>query len=175
MGRLAFPKSSNVFERSLTQAAVAAGAPAYELVALNANARDVGILSIELVLKTAVSSEFALAYSASDGSTRTAPVNGINISGGEIAPATSPSVSLAEFANAWSVVPVFTASDVIRQQLVSVVGETILWTWPENDPLIVPYNNDANGQSLVIFNPGAGVTGTTICNIRWMELPAYNL
>lgn len=166
------------FEGAFVLAAVAAGAPLMELWAPSALpdlTHKLLITKLEIITTTAVASTFGLWRSgqppftaglAPFGAERQlySPNNAqgyANPSG--LSPGKIRTVS-------WGTAPVKdTNANLLKGMwLPAVAGSKQTWEWPEDDPLVVNYENAfaSDGMSVTIFNDGAGASAAVIVNVR---------
>lgn len=143
-----------------TLAAVASGAPGFEIQCPVASTRNLGVTLIDIENTTAVLTEAALSYATAQG----VDGGGANtvtprIIGGSGAPQGRLLVGWA------TSIPTFPAAPVIKAYLIpATVGQHVVFSFPEDNPLLL-----APGSSLVFWDFGGGATAALVVNVEWKE------
>lgn len=81
-----------------------------------------------------------------------------------------PRAQLA-IASLWTGAPAFSAppDDVAKWDRIAVNGNRVIWEWPEENPLVILYDDD---QSWCVQNFGAGAAGAMHISGRFLVYPA---
>jgi hypothetical protein len=160
---LFIPGERIYFERSFAVAALAAGDPVFALHNPQDSGRRLGLVSLEVTLSTAVPTRLGVIYASQRG-VPTTTMQGLNVDSPGASGATPSSTALIE--TAWATLPTLN-TNYVKQQVSSIVGETMLWSWFESleRPLIIP-----NGGSMVLRESAGAVTGDMLVNLRWVEM-----
>ena len=117
------------------------------------------ILEIGITLATAVASDIALAKSATATTTPT-KILGQQVDAADIA-------AIGSLAIAWSTIGTANSISMRRIQFPATIGAGVIWTWPDNDPLILAA--PAATTELMFVNRGGGVCGTFTIYVAWRE------
>lgn len=151
------------FERSFSVSALVANAPVFAFHNPQDSGRRLGLVSLEVTLSSAVPTRLGLIYASQRG-IPAVTMQGLNVDSPGASGATPSSTALIE--TAWATPPTLN-TNYVKQQVSSIVGETMLWSWFESleRPLIIP-----NGGSAVLRESAGAVTGDMLVNVRWVEM-----
>lgn len=145
-------------EFGATASGVASGDVCWDL--LNANTWRIGLTRLEIILAAATASFLGLGKPATVG-TQTSPFLGISV--GLLSPNTSGDAAL--IGTSWSAQPTWAGVQFIRRtSLAAAVGASVLWTWPEDNPLVI-----LPGESVALRNAGGGAMAAASVNARWLS------
>jgi len=162
------PGTVDAYEVSLVVPSVAAGA-ALAVVRNVANGIDaqavrLGLVRLSVTLTTAVATSLGLVLATAQGTVLTEEA-GLLTTGGAVP-------TFGRLVSAWSAAPTFAGSPVyFRRELVAgVVGQRLLWEWPEDEPFVMTTAPDAVHGNVYVRNVGAGASADALVNARWISL-----
>lgn len=169
------PNLSPTFEYSGLISAVDGGAPITQIWTLN-TFYAYALLRLEIQLTSAVATSLLLGETGTvanegDPNDLFAPnaTNG-SPSGAELLGANGTAIALT-----WNTPPVIADNYQFRRILLpATVGASVVWEWPEENPLIVcPQTvGGANRNTIVLMNGDAtNATADMILNLRYREFP----
>lgn len=144
------------FELAVASPAAAAGEAAWQL--RNENSLRIGLTYLELVITAATASQVELVRALTNG---TATTSTAGLSVGLVA----GGVDLARVDTAWAVQPTYDATPLYTRAgfLPATAGSRLIWTWPEDNPYIVPIVG-----SVVLRNTGGGAMSAGFVSARWL-------
>lgn len=165
--RIDLNRLGNTYERRLTIAAAAAGAPALQFALPAAVGFAMAISRIEIVNLTAVSSRMGLVFPTTQG-TFAANDTGFLISFLQKAVGQGATADPFKLVSAWTAAPTLVGDAVIREVVTdtAAIGGRAVMEWPESDPLVIADSALAQ-TSLALFNLAAGASAQMAINLRY--------
>jgi len=143
-------------------AAGSAYAEIQPFVIVGSDSSSMGIVEIGFSLATATASSVGLIEAATQGTISAA---GTHLGKSERV-GLPLGVSVGNLGTAWTLAPTIsgTPSFFRREERPAVLGDRIVWTWPQETPLKL-----ANTGSLLLWNFGGGAGSALEIYVRWIE------